>query len=98
MQPYTPPKPMKKVGDLFERYKKRFIAPQASVEKLCSEVIKEITGFEISADKISYTVSSKTLSLNVPSILKSELKFHHSKILETMKEKLGERGSPKNIF
>ncbi len=98
MQDYSAPKAMKQVGSLFERYKKRFVAPQASVEKMCAEVIKEVTGFSVSEENIKYTVSTKTIALSVPSILKSELKFHHQRILTTMKDRLGDRTTPQIIF
>ncbi|MCA9356956.1 hypothetical protein H6784_03780 [Candidatus Nomurabacteria bacterium] len=98
MENYSTPRPMKKIGDLFERYKKHFKAPQASVEKECVLVIKEITGFDVSFDQIEYTVSTRSLYLKVPSILKSELKFHHPSILKLLVERLGVDVAPKNIF
>jgi hypothetical protein len=98
MQEYSAPKKMKRVGDLFERYKKHFVAPQATVEKACSKAIKEVCGFDVSADTISYTVSTNTIALQVPSVLKSEIKFHHTEILSRLQQELGEKGSPKIIL
>lgn len=98
MEHYSSPKPMKKIGDLFERYKKHFKAPQASVEKECVIVIKDTTGFSIDLKQVEYTVSTKTLYLKLPSIVKSELKFHHKIILETLDERLGVDVAPKKIF
>ena len=98
MEDYSTPKKMKTVGDLFEKYRTHFKAPQATVEKACAKAIKEVSGFEVSADKITYTVSTHTISLRVPSILKSELRFHHEQILKQLQEQLGENGSPKIIF
>lgn len=97
MDEYSVPKKMKRVGDLFERYKTRFKAPQASVEKVCLQVIKEVAGYDLSMSQVTYVVSTRTLSLQVPSILKSELKFHYVSILRILKTRLGSAGSPKII-
>ena len=78
------PKQMKRVGDLFEKYRLKIKAPQASVEKACVEVVKEVTGFDIKPDQVTYTVSTETLSLQVPSVLKSELRFYNKEILKKL--------------
>lgn len=98
MDNYSTPKPMKRLGDLFDKYKTRFKAPQASVEKAFIEVVKEITGYEITTDQVTYTVSTRTISLQIPSILKSELRFHHRLILEKLTTQLGREGAPKTIL
>lgn len=98
MQHYSTPKKMKKVGDLFEKYKIHFKAPQATVEKACSEAIFKVTGFKVSSDLITYTVSTKTLSMQIPSVLKSELRFHYQSIFKELKNILGETGSPETIL
>ncbi len=98
MEEYSTPRQMKRLGDLFEKYRSRLKAPQASVEKACVEVIYEVTGFELKVEQVSYTVSTRTISLQVPSILKSELRFHHKSILDKLDEKLGKEGSPKVIL
>lgn len=95
---YSTPKPMKRIGDLFESYKKRFKAPQASVEKEVIDVFKEVTGFELSPDQVVYTVSTKTLFLQVPSVYKTELRFHHPAVLKELKKRLGEEGAPQTIL
>ncbi len=98
MDGYSTPRAMKQVGDLFEKYKTRFKAPQASVERECLLVIKQVTGFDILPAQIKYTVSTRTISLQVPSILKSELRFHHAAILQELETRLGKGGCPKVIF
>ena len=98
MDDYFVPKKMKKVGDLFEKYRTRFKAPQATVEKACVKAIKEESGFDVTVEQISYTVSTRTISLQVPSLLKSELKFHYSSILKHLERELGKEGCPKLIF
>jgi hypothetical protein len=98
MDNYSTPKKMKTVGDLFEKYRKLLKPPQASVEKECLEVIGEVTGFDLSDYKITYTVSTRTISLGVPSILKTEIKFNQEKILNQLKVNLGEANCPKVII
>lgn len=98
MREYHTPKAMKSVGDLFEKYKTRFKAPQASVEKACAEAINEVTGFKVTQAQVTYTVATKTISLQVPSVLKSELKFHHAAIMERLERELGRDGCPKVIL
>jgi hypothetical protein len=98
MEGYTTPKKMKKLGDLFERYNKRFKAPQASVEKECITVIKEITSIEVTLKYITYTVSTRTIFIQAPSLLKSELRFHHSSILQALEKRLGKDVCPKVII
>ncbi|MBP6881088.1 MAG: hypothetical protein KBC35_00465 [Candidatus Pacebacteria bacterium] len=98
MQEYSAPKAMKRVGDIFDKYKIRFKAPQASVEKECIAVIKEVSGFDIKSNQVAYTVSTRTISLRVPSILKSELRFHQNAILQELENRLGKDGCPKALL
>lgn len=98
MDDYSTPKKMKKVGDLFEKYRRHFKAPQASVEKACVDSIFKITGFEVKRENIRYTVSTRTISLNIPSVLKNEIKFKHKEILENLELSLGKDVSPKIIL
>lgn len=86
------------VGDLFEKYRKLLKPPQASVEKECLEAIKEVTGFDLSDYKITYTVSTRTISISAPSVLKTEIKFSQEKILSQLKNSLGETNCPKVII
>jgi hypothetical protein len=98
MHEYSAPKKMKQISDLFEKYRTRFKAPQATVEKACAKAISEITGFSIDLEQISYTVSTRTISLQVPSVVKSELKFHYETILKKLESELGKKGAPERII
>ncbi len=89
---------MKQLGDLFEKYRTRIKAPQATVEKECIQVVLEVTGFNLNLNQVTYTVSTRTISLKVPSILKTELKFHYAAILQILETRLGVDGSPKVIL
>lgn len=89
---------IQQLGNLLELYKKRFKAPQASVEKECLQVIQELTQFTLTIDQVSYTVSNRSLKINAPSIIKSELRLYHSQILNEVQKRLGESTSPKIIL
>jgi hypothetical protein len=86
------------LGNLLERYKKHFKPPQASVEKVCISVIKDITGMPLGAHQITYTVHSRTVTIKAPSLIKSELKTHHTAILLELEKRLGLGGAPTTII
>ncbi len=98
MKEYSTPKKMKRVGDLFAKYRTRFKPPQATVEKACVLTIKEVSGFDVTTDQIIYNVSTKTLSLQIPSILKSELRLKFPVILKALENKLGKNEAPSTIL
>lgn len=89
---------MKQIGDLFEKYRKTLRAPQASVEKECVKVIVEVTGFSITQNQLSYTVSTRTLHLKMPSVLKQEILLQREAILSALKSHLHEQSYPKTIL
>lgn len=89
---------MKKISSLFERYQKILVPPQASVEKRVAEIICEITTLTVRPDQVSYSVGSKTISLQVPSIVKSELQHHKATILIRLESEMGVKNAPKTIL
>ena len=89
---------MKHVGSLFENFQKRFTPPQASVEKRVAEIVCEMTPLTITQEQVSYSVGSKTISLKVPSILKSELQHHKTAILGRLQEEMGVKNAPKVLL
>ena len=98
MEQYSAPKKMKLVGDLFAVYRSRLKAPQASVEKECVRVVQEVTGFTLTTGQVAYTPATRTISLRVPSVLKTELRFHEKEIMEVLKSRLGTDGCPKVVL
>ena len=80
---------MKHLSTLLDNFQKRFTPPQASVEKRVAEIICEVTTLQIKPEQIKYTVSTKTISLQVPSVLKSELQHQKTFILERLKSDMG---------
>jgi len=89
---------MKKLSSLFERYKKTLVPPQSSVEKRVAEIICELTPLTIKPEQVSYSVGNKTISLQVPSIIKSELQYHKATILGRLESEMGIKNCPKTIL
>ena len=98
MEQYSTPKAMKQIGSLFERYKTRIKAPQATVEKEFVQVIKDVAGFHIKFEQVVYTPNTRTISLQVSSIIKSELTLKQQVIFQELENRLGKDGCPKVIF
>ena len=86
------------LGNLLERYKRCFTPPQASVEKECITVIKEVCDIGLLPHQVSYTVSTRTIAIKAPSLLRSELRLHHEAILVALGKRLGNKNSPHTII
>ncbi len=89
---------MKQIGDLFDKYKTRFKPPQASVEKEFINVVEQNTFFKLKPEQVSFTLSTRTIYLTVPGILKTEILFKKQPILRELEIRLGKETCPKNIF
>lgn len=85
---------MKHLSNLLEKYKKNIKPPQASVEKVCIEEIKNEVGFELEATAVMYIPSTRTLKLKVPSVVKQEIKLKEAAILKKLSTKLGKESCP----
>lgn len=89
--------PMKRLGSLFDVYKTRFKPPQATVESEVIQVVREVLGYELQAGQVSYTTGSRTVSLHVPSVLKTEIIKQKAAVLATLSSSLGVQNAPKDI-
>ncbi len=87
-----------KLSTLFEKYKKLLKAPQGSVIESFREVISELMLIEIPKGKITYSVHTRVLSVNVQGPLKSEIKLRKEEILAHLKGRLGEGSAPHEII
>lgn len=92
MQNYSTPKKMKKIGDLFEKYKLNIKAPQSTVEKAFVKVVYEVSGLKIDKNFVNYNVKTKTLGISAPSIIRSELGFYQTEIINKLNKDLGGSG------
>ncbi len=89
---------IKKVGDLFEKYRQVLKAPQGVVVDSFVEVVSDLIGIEISKDRISYTVHNKTLTLQISGSLKTEILLRKEEIFTHMKGRIGKQSTPKTIL
>lgn len=86
------------LGNLLARYKERFKPPQASVVKECVEVIGVVTGITLQQHQLTYTVSTRTITVQASSLIRSELKTHQQAITKALQERLGAHNAPKVII
>lgn len=85
------------LSDLFSVYKQRLRPPQASVEQAAFLIITDVTGLPVPRESIVYTPTTRTLSIQVPSILKSEITFHFDAIQKRLQTELGVSFAPLRI-
>lgn len=88
---------MKHISDLFSKYKKTLTPPQASIIKEFVVVCEAVSGYKIKPEQCSYTTTTRTIHLNIPSLLKSEVLLQKTNILKKLKTNLG-KNSPNNIL
>lgn len=87
-----------KLSTLFEKYAKTLKAPQGIVVDCFREVIEELMQYPIAKEKITYVVYSKTLKINAPGPIKSEIQLRKKEIIAHMKGRIGEQSAPKEIL
>jgi len=85
------------VRDLFAKYKKTLQAPQKTVELEAIKVIGELTKLKLNEGQLKYTPSTRILSITASSMIKQEIKLKQENVLETLKQNLGPKNSPKSI-
>ncbi|MFT7507151.1 MAG: hypothetical protein ACI92I_000290 [Acidimicrobiales bacterium] len=88
---------VKKIGDLFEKYKRTLRAPQGIIVDAFIEVVGDLVGIEIPKERISYSVHNKTLTTQISGPLKTEILLKKEEILMHMKGRIGEQSVPKEI-
>lgn len=89
---------IKKVGDLFAKYKQRLVAPEASVINAFVEVVSDLLDLDINPKKVSYNPATKVISINGGGPLKTEIKMQQKEILIHLKGRLGDMSAPKTII
>jgi hypothetical protein len=86
------------LGNLLLRYKKIIKPPQQSVVIEVVSVIKDVAGFDVTTKQLEYTVSSRTVYVKTPSVLRTEIIKKKSEILKALTERLGDNNCPINII
>jgi hypothetical protein len=86
------------IKDLFSKYRHTLIAPQKTVEMEVIRVVGEITGLTLKESQVTYTVSSRTVGISAPSLIKQEIKLKQTAILKELGSRLGAKATPQHIF
>lgn len=86
-----------KVGSLFDKYKNILEPPQATVLSEVVEVIEDVCGVVLQKKYIKYSVSTKTISITAPGVLKQEVLRRQAEILLHLRGRLGVK-SPTKIL
>lgn len=89
---------VKKLGDLFLKYKKTLQAPEQSVRIVVAEVVEEVLAIKVAETKMSYSPHSRLVTLQVKGALRSEILLHKEEILAHIKGRLGEKSAPLDII
>jgi hypothetical protein len=88
----------RKIGDLFETYKKRLRAPVGSVVIAAHDVIADVCGISLPESALLYTPRTKTLVIHASGMAKSEILFHKDEIITHLKGRLGAGNAPTTIL
>lgn len=83
---------------MFEKYKNTFKPPQSSVEKEFIVVVRQVVGVSINIDQVTYSPSSRTISLHLPSVLKSEIVRKKADVISTLSSSLGASNAPTEVI
>jgi len=89
---------VKKIGDLFEKYKNKLQAPQATVVNGFIEVVEKEFDYHIQKHLCTYSPHSKTISLSISGPVKTEILLNQNLILTELSKKIGEKNTPKQIL
>jgi len=89
---------VKKLNDLFQKYKQSLVAPEGSVKKEAVEVVSDLLGIDISSNDFDYKPYDKVLCCKAKGLLKNEILLHQKEILLHLKGRLGEKNAPQKII
>lgn len=88
-----------KVSNLFEKYKRVLRAPQKTVITEFVTAVRSILGeVPLSERQCAYAPRTRTLTLTVPGMLKTEILLQKREILKKMSATLGEKNAPHEIL
>lgn len=87
-----------KISDLFKKYRDTLSAPQGVVVNAFIVVIEERFGVALRKDQCTYSVASKTLTVRISGMVKTEILLQKQSILKKLVEILGAKSAPKEIL
>lgn len=88
---------IKKLSDLFDKYKNTLKAPQGSIVNVFCEVVEDVLDISLSKNQVTFNTFTKIITLNTPGVVKSEIKLNKKEILSHLKGRLGVSSAPKDI-
>lgn len=86
------------VKNLFAKYTRTLQAPQKTVIQSFIAATEDALKYSISPQQCSYSVHTRTLTVSVSGVVKTEILFKKKEILAVMKSMLGPRNVPKEIL
>lgn len=89
---------VKKLGDLFEKYRRTLVAPEKSVRDAFIEIVEELIGVTLQDRHVTYKPASRTLFVSANGMIKSEIMLRRDEILAHLKGRLGEQSAPSAIL
>ena len=89
---------MKQLGSLFEKNQRTLKPPQASVEKQVVETVMAVTGVTITVEQVTYQPATRTVGLQAPSIVRSEVMRQKKEVLRALRAKLGQQHAPTELL
>lgn len=89
---------VKQLKDLFQKYRERLVAPEATVRDAFVEVVEDVVGIKIAKESVLYVPHNKTISLKVSGVVKQEVFFHKEEIITHLKGRIGVKAAPKEII
>ncbi len=89
---------IKKVSDLFAKYKKQLHAPEGVVLDACIGVIEDLFSLTLEKNQCSFSPRTKTLTLRIPGPLKSEILLRKKEVLTHIRGRVPGSTYPEEIL
>jgi hypothetical protein len=89
---------IKKIGDLFEVYRKKLRAPEKSVIDTALEVIHDLIPQKLTRSMCSYSPHSRILTIRASGLIKTEIMLRKKEILAHLEGRLGSKSTPHEII
>jgi|GEM_PF-2138200 hypothetical protein len=89
---------MKHLGSLFAKYQDTFKPPQATVQKKAVLVIADLLQIQLREDQLSYKTTTRTLKINAPSVIRSEIIRRKPELLAVLQRELGVSNAPTDLL
>lgn len=86
------------IKDLFSKYRATLVAPQKTVEMEVIRVVGELVGITLTETQVSYTVATRTVGIQAPSLLKQEIRLRQNDILSELRVRLGKKSAPEHLL